>query len=188
MLRGCRLAHRTHTPVGSICSVPVYDPDPGSARAPSHHIFFRQCGHSCKTLDDSTPSTRHHSSYCRATRCGSSRRCLWLCGDASPHRWLQCIHVHTRPEGEREGEGFVTAAFIGRSVPRPDWTCDHEHDGVNTGGHDQAHCAAINQQYQQYQQSAIRCRRNAESRIIIAIAQYQDVCTSSRRGLAPPPA
>ena len=27
-----------------------------------------------------------------------------------------------------------------------DWTCDHEHDGVNTGGHDQVHRVAINQQ------------------------------------------
>ena len=43
-----------------------------------------------------------------------------------------------------------------------------EHYGVSTGGHDQVHRAEINQQYQQ---SAIRCRRKAKSRIIIAITR-----------------
>ena len=62
-----------------------------------------------------------------------------------------------------------------------------EHYGINTGGHEHVHRAAINQQSQQ---SAIRCRRNDESRIIIAIARpkFDDTKMYARPlGAASPP-
>ena len=64
-----------------------------------------------------------------------------------------------------------------------------KHYGVNTGGHDQVHRAAINQQYQSANSNQVPAKRriaNHNRNRTAEIRRYQDARTFSRRGLAPP--
>ena len=53
-----------------------------------------------------------------------------------------CMYIQERKANGKAREA-TAAPYGGRGLPGPDLTCDHEHTGVNTGGHDQVPRAAI---------------------------------------------
>ena len=80
------------------------------------------------------------------------------------HHTYACMH--TRPEGEREGEGFVTA----QGAVCPDLTGRATTRTTASTLADMIRCAV--QQLISSHQSEIRCRHNAESRLTIRQLQF----------------